>query len=393
MLAWAAPVSAQEAEAPVAPSAPIQEGAIDAGRLYRELRASFVVIRCMGERYGSGFGFGRVGRIATARHVVDCARNLVVELADGTIVAARVVAIAEQHDLALIEIDGDASTRVPPLVAREEPPEVGEPVMSVGFPVGPETNGPHELAVTTGIVAQRTENRIVHSALVSPGSSGGPVLDREGRVIGVSYAVPRGSAVALAEPVAPLVDLSAETPEAAGDVRDALRFAFDFGLAYELAGGQPFHFLGALLSLSMSVFDQLVATLRVVGLARFPATVPAGTRLEGARFAAELDAGYRLRIDGFPLHFELAGGISIGNDHVVEVRQELMLDDPTCDPATEPCGVTITERSTTRDDVLARPLLTLRISLGLLTAAYTVLFDVEHIESTAHRVSLHIELF
>lgn len=366
---------------------------IDAERLYRELRASFVVIRCGGERYGTAFGFGHVGRIATARHVLGCPRDVTVELADGSFARARVVAIAEEHDLALLELEGDAATRVPPLVASDAPPPVGTEVVSVGFPVGPENDGPHELSVTRGIVAQRTTNRIVHDALVSPGSSGGPVLDREGRVLGVTYAVPRGSSVALAVPVAPLLTLHRRTPRDAGDPRGPLRFAFDLGLAYELADVQPFHFAGAELDLVMSIADQAIVTLRAVGLARFSRTLEDGRTLEGARFAAELDAGYRLRIDRFPVVFEVAGGISIGSDHVTTVRHELMLEDPSCDPASAPCGVRIVPVSASETHLYARPLVTLRASLGALTVAYAVLFDVERVEATAHRISLRIGLF
>lgn len=393
-LAWAGPASAQ--------LGPTSEGGavepaqatpdIDVGRLYRELRSSFVVIRCSGERYGTGFGFGRVGRVATARHVVDCPRNLAAELEDGTVASVRVVAVSEEHDLALLELEGGAATRVPPLIASEETPPIGEQVVSVGFPVGPETDGPHELAVTRGIVAQRTANRIVHDALVSPGSSGGPVLDRGGRVVGVTFAVPRGSSVALAVPVDALLELSRTTAREAGDPRSPLRFAFDVGLDYEVADVQPFHFAGAELALSMSILDQAIVTLRAIALLRLPRTDD-GVRREGARFAAELDAGYRLRLDGFPVLFELAGGLSMGNDHVDLVRQELMLEDPSCDPATGPCAVRIVEVGTGEDHLLARPLLTLRATLGPLTLAYTVLFDVERVEATAHRVTLRLGLF
>jgi polysaccharide biosynthesis/export protein len=46
-----------------------------------------------------------------------------------------------------------------------------------------------------------------------------------------------------------------------------------------------------------------------------------------------------------------------------------------------------------RDDVLTRPLLTLRVAWGPVTLAYTVLFDIQRIEWTAHRVTLRVGLF
>lgn len=368
---------------------------IDAGELYRRLRSSFVVLRCAGERYGTGFGFGWLGRVATARHVVTCARGLAVELADGTIAGVRVVAMGEQHDLALVEIEGEAASRVPPLLPSDPPVDVGAEVISVGFPVGPENNGPYELAVTRGILAERTADRLVHDALISPGSSGGPVLDRDGRVVGVSFAVPRGSSVGLAVPVEHLVTLHHETPRDAGDPRDPFRFGFDVGLSYAFSDPSIlFHFGGIQLALWATVFDQIVATLRGVALLRFPRTLPdGGVEIEGNRFTGELDLGYRLRIDGFPILFELAGGLSLGNDHVSQTRQELMLVDPTCDPATERCAIQTFAVRTEVDHVLARPLATLRAMYGPLTLEYTALFDVEHIESTEHRFTLRLGIF
>lgn len=368
--------------------------AIDVGALYERLRPSFVVIRCMGERYGTAFGFGQRGRVATARHVVDCPRSLAAELADGSIVPVRVVAMSDAHDLALLELVGPRARVVPPLEAGTGELPIGADVMSVGFPIGPEADGPHELAVTRGVLAQRTPDRLVHDALISPGSSGGPVIDREGRVIGVSVAVPRGSSVALAVPAEHLVALHRDTPRDAGDPRDPFDFGLDVGVMYAFADVHPFHFIGLEVGLSASVFDQIVATLRGVALIRFPQTLEeGGVLIEGTRFAGELDLGYRLRIDRFPLVFELAGGISIGNDRVSEARQELMLVDPSCDPATERCAIRLFGVRTERDDLLARPLVTLRVSLGPLTLSYAALFDVERVEATAHRFTLRLGIF
>jgi hypothetical protein len=385
-LSWSCAFAHAQDEAP--------ERAIDPGALYARLRPSFVVIRCMGERYGTGFGFGLRGRVATARHVVDCPRSLAAELADGSLVAVRVVAMGDAHDLALLEIVGPRARLVPPIEPRTTAPSIGEDVISVGFPIGPEGDGPHDLAVTRGVVAQRTSDRLIHDALISPGSSGGPVLDREGRVIAVSVAVPSGSSVGLAEPVEHLLELHRETPRDAGDPRDSFDFGLDVGIAYAFADVHPFHFIGLEVGLSASVFDQIVATLRGIALIRFPQTLEeGGVLIEGTRFAGELDFGYRLRVDRFPLVFELAGGLSIGNERVSEARQELMLVDPDCDPRIERCAIRLFGVRTERDDLLARPLLTLRVSLGPLTLSYTALFDVERVEATEHRFTLRLGIF
>lgn len=368
--------------------------AMDAAAIYERLRPSFVVIRCMGERYGTGFGFGLRGRVATARHVVDCPRSLAVELADGSLAPVRVVAMSEDHDLALLEITGPRARVVPPIEAALREPRIGEAVLSIGFPVGPEGDGPHELAVTRGIVGQRTGGRLVHDALISPGSSGGPVLDRDGRVIGVSVAVPRGSSVALAVPIEHLLELHRTTRRDVGDPRNPFDLGLDVGLIYAFTDVHPFHFSGVEVGLSAVAFDQAVATLRGVALIRFPQTLEeGGVLIEGSRFAGELDLGYRLRFDGFPLVFEIAGGFSLGNDRVSEAHQEVMLVDPSCDPALERCAIRVFGVRTDRDHLLARPLVAARISLGPLTVSYTALFDVERIAATEHRFTLRLGIF
>jgi hypothetical protein len=384
---------AQEGSA-ISTAVAVAPGVIDAGQLYERLRPSFVVLRCAGERFGTGFGFGRAGRVATAAHVASCPRGLAAELANSAVAPVRVVALHDELDVALVEIIGPEADDVPTLAPEREPLRVGGDVMSVGFPVAGDEDVALELAVTRGVLGQRTPTRLVHDALVSPGSSGGPLLDREGRVVGVSFAVPRDSAVALAVPVEHLVELDRDTPVGATDPRSPFRLGFELGLSYELADAHPFHFAGAQASLWLSVFDQLVGTLRVVALVRFPrALFEGGELIEGNRFAGELDLGYRLRIDGVPIAFELAGGVSLANDHIVEIRQEVMLDDPGCDPTMARCPVRIFGVQRTRDEVLTRPLLALRATLGPVTLAYTVLFDVERIEATAHRITVRLGLF
>jgi S1-C subfamily serine protease len=93
----------------------------------------------------------------------------------GTIVAADAAT-----DLALVRVDRP----LPVLTVNPAEPAVGTPVIVLGSPLGLDGT------VTDGIVsALRTERgvrRIQISAPISPGNSGGPVLDRDGAVIGVS---------------------------------------------------------------------------------------------------------------------------------------------------------------------------------------------------------------
>jgi hypothetical protein len=363
---------------------------IETGAVYARLRPSFVVLRCMGQRYGTGFGFGRPGRVATAAHVVQCPREITAELADGTLIGARVVAMGDL-DIALLELVGPRAAEVLPLEVRDEPLPVGAEVIAVGFPIGPDEDGPNDHTISRGILGQRTRGRLIHDAAISPGSSGGPVLDHEGRVVGLDYAIPGGGGqVALAVPIEHVLALHRSTPANTGDPRDPFEIGVELGLDY--AGTDDFtsHLLGAEIAGWVSAFDQIVGTARVLILGRFASVVEDGTISSGLRWAAEVDLAYRLRLDWLPFAFELAGGFSLGFDTLTTTTDEIMLEDPSCDPATQRCAIRRFSTTTTTDRWLPRPLLAIRISLSPFIIGYSAVFDVDEVARAEHRFTLRI---
>jgi hypothetical protein len=134
---------------------------------------------------GSGFLVGP-GFVLTNHHVVAGCRRLEVRNDRKQRATARVVADDPRRDLALLAVPPGAGT---PLVFRDGPPvERGEGVVTYGFPLsGLLGSGP---TLTTGDVSALSgiHDNPLHlqiSAPVQPGNSGGPVLDRNGHVIGV----------------------------------------------------------------------------------------------------------------------------------------------------------------------------------------------------------------
>jgi S1-C subfamily serine protease len=119
--------------------------------------------------------------VVTAAHVV--AGRAAVRLSRrGGSWPARVTARDRTNDLALLAADG---TIAPPLWQRaavQPQPSVGETLMLVGSPYGLEGT------VTTGIVSRVTYNKVQTDAAANPGNSGGPAVDRQGRVVGVLLA-------------------------------------------------------------------------------------------------------------------------------------------------------------------------------------------------------------
>jgi len=145
-------------------------------------RAPGVVFLSTGDGFGSGFVVHEDGRIVTNAHVVGEAETVAVVLMDGRTLQATVVERAEALDLALIDIDAPDLT---PLVLDVDPDrvQVGAWAASIGHGRG------GVWTFTTGMISNRYANNKATAYQtqipVNPGSSGGPVLDRHGRVIGV----------------------------------------------------------------------------------------------------------------------------------------------------------------------------------------------------------------
>ncbi len=143
---------------------------------------------------GSGVIIHPDGFIITNAHVVRRAQKITVTLADQTKYDARVLSADAQHDLAVLKIDPSAGPlpRLP--LGRSDDLMVGETVIAVGNPLGLAST------VSVGVVSavDRTLNfgpdveyrhLIQTDAPINPGSSGGPLLNIRGELIGVNTAI------------------------------------------------------------------------------------------------------------------------------------------------------------------------------------------------------------
>jgi S1-C subfamily serine protease len=151
---------------------------------------------------GSGIVVSADGLILTNEHVVAGASELLVTLADGSKVAATVVATDVEHDLAVIRAEATGLT--PATLADGASVSVGQVAVAIGSPLGTYTD-----TVTEGIVSgldrsidiasdvrqrpQRLDGLIQTDAAINPGNSGGPLLDGSGRVIGIITATASGA--------------------------------------------------------------------------------------------------------------------------------------------------------------------------------------------------------
>ena len=140
---------------------------------------------------GSGFVYDMQGHVITNQHVVDNAQSVSVRLANGKSYPATVVGSDPSTDIAVIDVDAPASELRPLTLADSSAVEVGDGVIAIGSPFG------LEQTVTTGIVSAlhrqitapnnfTIDNAIQTDAAINHGNSGGPLLDLDGKVVGVN---------------------------------------------------------------------------------------------------------------------------------------------------------------------------------------------------------------
>jgi S1-C subfamily serine protease len=142
---------------------------------------------------GSGFLWDDRGHIVTNHHVIAGASTATVRLSDGRDVAASLVGVSPAHDLAVMRIDVSNAPAALSIGASADV-RVGQSAYAIGNPFG------LDWTLTTGVVSALDrslpsgdgsviEHLIQTDAAINPGSSGGPLLDSAGRLIGVTTAI------------------------------------------------------------------------------------------------------------------------------------------------------------------------------------------------------------
>jgi S1-C subfamily serine protease len=154
---------------------------------------------------GSGFVLSDSGEIVTNAHVVTDAEasgasdiheasEVYVEFADRNQVPADVVGFDPFADVALLKIDPEGLDLVPVELGSSEEIQVGQPVAAIGSPFG------EEQSLSVGVISASDrsiesltdftiDGAIQTDASINPGNSGGPLLDAEGRVLGINQQI------------------------------------------------------------------------------------------------------------------------------------------------------------------------------------------------------------
>jgi S1-C subfamily serine protease len=152
------------------------------------------------EAIGSGFVYDTQGHIITNNHVVADAVRIVVTFPDGSQAVAKVIGTDPASDLAVIQVNVDASMLHPVTLGDSDSLKVGQMVAAIGNPFGQESS------MSTGIVSglgrllptdstssssqsYNIPDIVQTDAAINPGNSGGPLLTMDGSVIGVTTAI------------------------------------------------------------------------------------------------------------------------------------------------------------------------------------------------------------
>ena len=139
------------------------------------------------EPEGTAVAIAPGGYLMTALHVVDRASEISVRRSDGLSMPARIVGRDPASDLALLKVEADI-----PLLPFGPEPALGAPVCALGNPFGT------GLSVSCGVVSglhrsgmgfNPIEDFIQTDAAINPGMSGGALVDREGRLVGLLLAI------------------------------------------------------------------------------------------------------------------------------------------------------------------------------------------------------------
>ena len=195
------------------------EGALSVQEIYERVSPSVVVVYNLNETgqtrgHGTGFFIEPWGMVATNYHVVEGASSLKIKTKNGTVMDIRGIAASDaENDVvilsAILPVDSIRTLKMTPFL-----PQVGDKIVVIGTPYHPQL----AQTITDGLVSAIRPlaggKRLIQiSAPISPGSSGSPVMNTKGEVVGIATRVHRqASHIGIAVPGEIISGLTPSSP-------------------------------------------------------------------------------------------------------------------------------------------------------------------------------------
>lgn len=377
-----------------APAASVPDPALPCAGRAREVALDAVVRVRSGDRWGAGFVYSSPRHVVTSFGLLALGRDVTVVTRDGTHLPAQVLARDEALDLVVLETAEPVPGATPLRPAPETSAMVGRPVVALGHPfgqfaglLGERGEGLLRWSIATGTVAAANDVGIQADVALTEGHEGGPLLDCEGRVLGVVAGGPlRTPDLGLAARIGH-VDTLIEGAGPAGDFLGNFRLHWGIGGALlidqdgEVAGG-------GYLTLGATLFDR-ISWMNRVGLFMGGAEEPAEDVLSLERRQVRIESmlGWRFFFDigGFTsLYIVPSAGLTVTHEDI-DTRSARVV--PDCVPSDGASCIAITETSV--DGWHVRPAIGLTFIFGgRLEVGYTLEIEVEEPVTTFHTLVL-----
>ena len=386
------PRQVREAPPPPVPEAP--SGETCAARA-RDVAAGAVVRVRSGDRWGAGFVYHSPRHVVTSFAILSRGRDVTIVARDGSRVAARMLAHDPAYDLAVLETVEPVPGAEPLAPAPETSAMVGRPVVAIGHPfalvtalLGERGEGLLRWSVAEGTIGAANDVGIQADVGLDQGHAGGPLVDCEGRVLGlITSAGMLSPNLGLVARVA-RADTLIEGAGPAGDFLGDLRLQLGIGgvLSIDEDGNTAG---GVYLTAGATLFDR-VSWVNRIGLLMGGTDDPADDVLSLERRLVRVESllGWRFFVDigGFTtLYIVPAIGLTVSYEDI-DTRSVRAVEG--CTPsATESC---IAISASSVDAWHVRPAVGLTFIAGSFELGYTFELDVEDPITTYHALVLGV---